>query len=135
MANKITYTLGEGEKVVAEFNANNSSGFACFFKNINESSVVFTNRRIIAVTKLGTKICCFGKVSTMFKECLVNGLSGINGYTYQQSGGLCCGNKLFFINIGTVDGDKISFSPDIKSEDEAQAVLNKIAEISEQIVK
>ncbi len=135
MAKKITYTLAEGEKVLAEFEANQTNGFACFFKKINESAVVITNRRVIATAKLGTKICCFGGVVTTFKECLVSGLSGINGYTCVQGGCLCFKEKLFSINIGTVDGDKISFSPDIKNEDEAQAILNKIAEISEQTVK
>ena len=131
MSKKIAYTLSEGEQVLAEFNADNSDGLLCFYKKVNESSVVITNKRIIAITQLGLKVCCFGNVLTSFKECLISGLSGINGYTYYNCGICCCRNKLFNIKIGTIDGSSISFYPKAKSEDEVQAILHTIAKLIE----
>lgn len=132
---KLSYTLAEGEKVLAEFEADNSTGFMCFFKQINESSVVITNRRILTVNRLGLKICmCCGAVTTSFKECLVSGLNGVNGYSHLAGGFLCFRKSIYTIEIGTHGDDSISFSPSIKKDEEAQAILHKIAEISEQAV-
>lgn len=137
-ATRITYTLIEGEKVLAEFNANNTDGFLCFYKVFNEANVVITNRRVIAITKLGTRFlnaCCggFGAVITSYKECLVSGLSGFNSYSSAEAGFCCLRRKIFTVTIGSKDGNSISFCPNIKNDDEAQAILDKIAEITEQV--
>ncbi len=130
---KPTYTLSEGEKVLAEFEADNSNSFFCFFKQVNMSNVIITNKRILTVNHLGAKICmCCGGVTTFFKECLISGLNGVNGYSHLSGGFLCFRKNIYIISIGTQGNDSITFSPKIKNDAEAQAILHKIAEISTQ---
>lgn len=134
---KINFTLTEGESILAEFNVDKNEGFCCFYKKYNESNIVITDRRVIAVKKLGLTFGCglFGAVATTFKEALISGLSGINSYTSVNAGISCFRGKTFSIDIGLMDGDNISFSPNVKNEEQAQAILHKIAEVIEQVKK